>query len=226
MQSTKLAGNIFGVTGDDPDPEATIKEMIAERGGLVMDFNAIRDQQIIVVGRQQFNETYLTSAINTAVKRKLSVYFLSQEDFIDYLFYDTLVLYQKGDVRITSHPGLSFLASVGFKWPSTVAKPSTSSSGELAFTLNEHPLSYEYGYNVRQGTTLAARRAALRLALQDPSRLTLQQVVEHLAFIIRINKKRHDVKMDEAIKKWEEDLRWLYENYYKNSAYSFRWPKL
>lgn len=226
MQNTKLMGKSFGVTGDDPDPEAIIKEMINARGGTIMSFGYAQDQQVIVVGRQQFDPVYLTNSINIAVKYKYSIFFLSQEDFIDYLFYDTLVLYQKGDPRITSHPGLSFIASIGFKWPSTIAKPNKSSLGEFDFTLTEHPLSYEYGYNVRQGTTLAARRAALRLALQDQRRLTLQQVVEHLAFVIRINKKRHDERMAEAIKRWEEDLKWLYENYYKNSAYSFKWPKV
>ena len=51
----------------------------------------------------------------------------------------------------------------------------------------------------------------------------LQKMAESLAAFTRNAKRRHDERMDDAIKHWEADLQFLYDKYYVG-RFHFGWP--
>jgi hypothetical protein len=53
--------------------------------------------------------------------------------------------------------------------------------------------------------------------------LRLQQLAETLAALLRNAKRRRDLRYVAAIRDWERDLRFLYEQYYIGK-FAFGWP--
>lgn len=216
-----ISKKIIGVTGNGPFEPEDIAQLVSKLGGVIDNTQLDRGKQdYIVIGRKEFEEEYLVESI----KQNLEIRYFSQEDFINYLIFGVDSDYSKGDRRIAEHPGLSFLASIGFKWPTTASRP--SQGGDFTIPPKDWPdesvLKEEYGYNVRIETTLSERRDSLRPAIIV---LGLQKVATHIAAMVRLNKKRPDTKMEGAIQRWKEDLEWLKTEYYDQGNYRFLWPR-
>ncbi len=180
----------------------------------------------MVVGRENFDQEYLLRSIDFGREHGFTCRYLSQEDFWSFWLGGDETTYYAGDPRISDHEGLSFLASVGFKWPSIEAVERYGGTGNLSGQFREqHELKKFFGYSVRQGVSAEERRQRLKRAVRKPpSGLGLRVVAEHIAGMANLNLSRQDGRMDEAIGKWMSDLEWLYEKYYVNRRHSFLWP--
>jgi hypothetical protein len=218
-----LSGQIIGVTGTAPYRANVIRNMIIARGGIIGSAHMWEHEQIIVVGRTHYDRDYLQQSIKLGLKYGFVCRYMSQEAFSDLCHHEVWPYYYHGDPRIKEHAGLSYLAFIGFKWPSTAGGPGDGSLEANGWS-RSHPLAYTFGYSVGKDVSIRARREALKLALTSRS-MGLQEVVEHIAFLVRINKGRWDDHMEGAIARWEEDLDWLYDTYYKGSIYTFFWPE-
>lgn len=221
-----FAGRVVGVTGSGPYEEKLIAALVWWQMGIVGDRDIWQSNQLIVIGRRAFDQDYLRCAAQHVVSKKFTFYPLSQEDFV--VFFDRGIYpnYQRNDERVLKHEGLRFLASIGFRWPSIVA-PSHPTNRYYDYRyLGDHPLSVTYGYNVKRDTSVEERRAALRRAIKPrPIGLGLQEVVEHIAWLVRDRKRCWRPEIAGAIARWEEDLAWLKRNYYDGTEPGFIWPE-
>lgn len=95
----------------------------------------------------------------------------------------------------------------------------------LPIDLNpESILKSKYGYSVAQGVSLHQRRRALTHALADKNGPSLEAIAKHIAAMVTL-RKRQQHPPRQAIQRWEEDLRWLYNNYYIPLRHNFPWPR-
>ncbi len=212
-----LRGFIVGATGDQPVTETLIRSLAFWQGALLGDGDIWQDGQLIVVGRIGFDEEYLKQAIELIIAHGVVIHFISQEVFLDFLETGILQHHYPGDPRISDHPGLTFLSSIGFKWP--VAGTYRGIHKLENFEGEDHDLAVKYGYSVRAGVSLASRRRALTLGV---SALGLQVVAYHIAGLIKRNSGNPIMK--HAVPRWREDLAWLHKTKYLNSLHSFVWP--
>jgi hypothetical protein len=90
--------------------------------GLKEGRNYLEKLSYVVIGRQNFNKAFL--AICLHYQRVFDYRCVSQEYFLELIKYNRVREYYPGDPRISLHPRLSFLAEVGFQWPSIEAYPS------------------------------------------------------------------------------------------------------
>ncbi len=225
-------GQTVGVTGDGPYEAHAIEKIITLEGGLVGDKDVWQSNQLLVIGRENFDRDYLKRSVQILyLKNKTPCEYISQEDFWKAWLYRDHTLHRpcfRGDRRIYDHPGLKFLSSVGFKWPPIENEGSTGDgTGGLSDRLNfTSDLRRYCGYRVISGITQEERRQKLSRAVKSPPfGLGLRSVVGHIAFLINING-RKDYPPVEAISKWKADLDWLQRTYYEGHVYSFVWPDL
>lgn len=177
----------------------------------------IRWVDIVVIGHEDFNEDFLTYSLQHAD----NLQYMAQEEFLAYLLKGNIPEYTDGDPRIFEHEGLSYLASIGFQWPSTEAEPNPE-----PVEVNESGWKAEsdlrvMGYTVRRGVSVITRRKVLAKAVDE---LGLYDVATKVAWFARNAKMRHDNKMEGAIERWEYDLAWLKTTYYDSSTHRFVWP--
>lgn len=214
-----LHGFMIGATGNRPITETSIRSLAFWQGAILGDCDIWQDGQLIVIGRIGFDEDYLKQAIELIVTKEISIHFISQEVFLDFLETGILRSHYPGDPRIPDHPGLAFLSSIGFKWP----VPGTYRGIHKLknFEGEDHDLAVKYGYSVRAGKSIASRRKALNLGV---SALGLQVVAYHITGLIKRNSGNPIMKR--AVPRWREDLEWLYQTKYLASIHSFTWPSL
>jgi hypothetical protein len=149
---------------------------------------------------------------------------MSQEAFWDLWLWDECMPYYKGDPRIEEHPGLSFLASIGFKWPTIQEVQGIGTIDNTKTWNTESILRSKFGYHVRKHLSKKTRRMRLQNAVTAPDGLELKIVADHIAFLIRLNRGKADESLEGALGRWKSDLAWLEEHYYDNSIYQFKWP--
>jgi len=219
----RLSGQIVGVTGSGPFEVADVRDVVTFADGYIGSKDVWQQDQMMVVGEEDFDEEYLRKSIEIGLKYEFACEYLSQQAFLDLLLNGIKTVYYKGDPRIQAHKGLDFLASIGFEWPSTDATPGNGSSDLDTGWKETSVLAAKYGYSVRKEVSIRERQEALKRAVSRGG-LGLQGVVEHIAFLVRINKARRGRDMDEAIERWEYDLNWLHKTYYEKSLHSFVWP--
>lgn len=226
LESRLFWGKTVGVTGSDPYNEAVLKKIVLLEEGIIGDADIWQTNQLIIVGREAFDKSYLRRSIEFGLEHGFVCRYLAQEDFWHYWMGGEETTYHAGDPRIANHPGLSFIASVGFKWPSIEAVQGLGGTGELSEKLNKtHLLKSRFGYSVGRGTIAEERRKKLSRAITGAGAIGLREVADHIAMLIRINRLRHDDRMLYAIERWESDLDWLYHLYYEGKSYSFVWPE-
>ncbi|EGQ7998529.1 hypothetical protein LH709_001086 [Vibrio vulnificus] len=127
----------------------------------------------------------------------------------------------------------------GFKWPSTLAYESSENIPEVDWP--QVGMLKGVGYSVgAKGLPTAQRRELLsnimsqqlpyvtsyayRQEWGEPNTTArLKKLANTIANLAK-NSKRSSNNTSIAISEWEEDLRWLKENYYKNGKYSWSWP--
>ncbi len=219
-------GRTAGVTGSGPYDEMAIEKIVTLEGGIVGDGDVWQTNQMVIVGREAFDEDYLLKSVEFGMEQGFTCRYLSQEDFWDYWLGAEETTYYEGDLRIAGHEGLSFLSSIGFAWPSVEVAQGSGGTGGLADRLNaSHVLKSRFGYSARRGISTRERRQRLSRAVKGPGALGLRTVAFHIAGLISINSSRHDVQRLDAIGRWESDLDWLRRSYYEGKAYSFVWPE-
>ncbi len=219
-------GKTVGVTGSGPYDEMAIEKIVTLEGGIVGDADIWQTNQMVIVGREAFDEDYLLKSVEFGMEHGFACRYLSQEDFWDYWLGAEETTYYEGDPRIASHKGLSFLASIGFKWPPVEFVQGYGGTGSLADRLNPtHQLKSRFGYSVQRGVSVKERRQRLSRAVRGLGALGLRTVAEHTAFLINLNLRRYDDRLLDAIERWESDLDWLYRSYYEGKAVSFVWPE-
>jgi hypothetical protein len=212
-----LRGLMVGVTGNDPVDELVVGSIAYWQGALLGDLDIWQNNEIIVIGREGFDEGYLKKAIELILSENIYIHFISQGLFLEFLNSGELESHYPGDPRIVEHPGLNYLSTIGFKWPEVGI--ATGKNKLKNFDGDDHILATRYNYSVRAGVKKYVRRKALKAAVTD---LGLEVVVFHIAGLIRMNTRNPFMK--KAVPRWQEDLNWLFEEMYKNSLHSFVWP--
>lgn len=210
---------IAAATGWSPFSSKTIRSLAFWDGAILGGRDIWQEGQFIVVGREGFDEDYLRRAAELASEKDLAIEFLSQEDFLNFVLNDVCPDYGPSDPRITGHPGLSFLSSIGFKWPAVGIY--TGKNLLENFEGEDHDLATRYSYSVRKGVSVAERKRALNQGVQG---LGLKVVAHHIAGLARRNS--GNAKMKDAVSCWKADLEWLYETKYLGSAHGFFWPSI
>lgn len=228
---------VFAVTGNGPFAEEDLISLM-ERGGwyafeeveTLGDLDSYGDVSYyyLIVGREDFNESFLDWALEELEADPGYIVFLSQEDFLNNWLFGRYEPYTRLDMRIYEHPGLRYVAEhSGPNWPWPSTEPDPSSGGELdtnGWRL-VHPLKGRFGYTVgsQEDLTDAERRRRLDKALTTHDNpLTLQEIANHIAWQARSRKKQDAQKFARAIARWESDLAYLKEKYYKRD---FAWPE-
>lgn len=204
--------------------EDIIEKVIIANGGFIGNKHIWQHDQIIIVGDRDFDKEYLDTSIRLTLDEDIlfSCHYFSAEAFVEYNNYGEYPHYYQGDPRIRRHEGLSYLATRGFKWPSIHEVPvTTRPTSNFENRQLAHPLRSKYGYSVGEGLSKRERHEALAWAVK-PNELGLEEVVKHIASLVRLSQRRTD--RQNAIDLWQNDLEWLYETYYKNSLHSFLWP--
>jgi len=211
------------ITGNTPYEEWALERIALLEGGTISNSYDWDEEQLIVIGREDFDRNYLIASVEFGLENEFTCQYLSQEDFWHFWLYGEFEPYFKGDQRIASHEGLSFLASIGFKWPS-ISEIGLGGEGSRDFGERrlEHELRSIFGYSVRKGIPERNRRASLKEAVTGSNNLGLRIVATHIAG--RIQENRRNKIMEGAIERWKSDLEWLRKTYYEKSKYSFRWP--
>ena len=199
------------------------------------------DVETLIIGREGWNPKNVGQQLDFRTERSIRAY--SQEMSLaflacgkDPLCGGELLL----DYFSQSHPGLEFLKSIGFPWPSTDAFPGLGNLSETDWP-QEGLLSY-MGYRVgRNGAPISRRREILATIFEQdalprvnsaeymrewgPAKSTarLKKMAESIASFARNEKRRNSSSYAEAIKDHEEDLEWLKQRFY-TGAHRFQWP--
>jgi len=127
-----------------------------------------------------------------------------------------------------------------FEWPSAEAEAGNSKL-VLDLSVSDGMLSYlDYRVGRTSGEIASIRQSILSRVFEgrlppvfpqaymsswgDPKSATrLRKLAESIASFVRNAKRRRDYKMDDAIRDWESDLKFLYDRYYLG-YFSFAWP--
>ncbi len=221
---SKLVDELFIVTGNNPLEEQAIERIVVLEGGVLDESNVWPEALIIVIGREHFDREFLLQSIHARHDYGYDYPYISQEAFFEFWLDGVLPAYYEGDPRIENHEGLSFLASIGFTWPTINEVQGIGSSDSSKNWNEESILKSKFGYRVRKGLKESTRRKRLAAAVTASDGLGLHAVAEHIAFLIRLNQGKADPSLEGALERWRSDLDWLYKTYYENSAYRFSWP--
>ena len=204
----------------------------------------------LILGEDDWDATalegYLDRALSWAHEIEYPVRIYSQEMFlfralagIDPFDAPAEVLLEFG----RGHPGLEYLANLGFDWPSCRAFPGKEITLTSDRLWEEKSPLHEMGYRVGRNGIMDTRKrhAILQTAFQSDlpsvgspaymskwgapnSSTRLKKIAANLATQVR-NAKRRDAAMDLAIDHWEKDLAWLKQTFY-TSRFRFRWPAI
>lgn len=230
-------GQIYAVTGDGPFQETDFRELF-ERAGFYEEqavsrlseldtFDEFFSDYYLIVGREAFDTGLLDWALEQLADEPGTLLIFSQEDFLNDWLFGHYEHYTRNDPRVWNHPALRYLAEhSGPRWPWPSIEPEPSLGGEVDTNgwRTVHPLKARFGYTVGSIENLSdqERRRRLDKALTTPdSPLSLSEVVNHLAGQVRLKKRITSRDYSEAVAKWERDLAYLKDKYYRNQ---FFWP--
>ena len=226
--SDELMGYIVAVTGHGLYKENLLRTLVFCTGGTDSGFEIWGDDMIIVLGREDFDTEKLQITIQIALDYDFRLRFMSQEDFVKFVWQNEFSPYHPGDPRIREHPGLAFVSSIGFKWPTIIERQpnkdrSKTSEKGISDSRQPHPLNEVYGYSVAKNKRLSEQERHRRLsaAVKD---MGLEEIVMHIANLVNERKLTQPEKYKNAIYLWKKDLVWLRQKYYQGSVRSFVWP--
>jgi hypothetical protein len=231
--------NSVSTVGSEPYPNAEFDELLRS-GGLEI-FNIDDQTDVLIVGREEWDEKSLNDLLDMREGQLLKVY--SQEMFLAYWITGRDPFENEDVARAfgKGHPALEYLSNIGFDWPSTHVSFG-SGDGEFTGELLKIGLLSSMGYRVGQtrGLLTGQRRAILERVFKyelpntnlprwyveqwgnPKSGERLKKIADSLAaFYQREKKKNHNA----AASDYEEDLEWLYENFYRG-RFMFRWPQI
>lgn len=235
----KFEGTIVGITGYSSkvvDNDSMARKIIELEGGIISGDNGNNEEweieQMIFIGDEDFDKNYLIQSVEVGIANNFTCRYYSVDDFWDvYCDISSKVgtqepnhePYHEGDPRIEEHAGLSFLASLYFKYPNVDILRFGNTQPNNAKGWNaESILKENFGYNVREGNSKSNRRDSLKRAVNSRNIITLKQIAEHIVFNINIRKGNKN--MSSAVERWTEDLEWLKKEFYDKSVHNFRFP--
>lgn len=169
----------------------------------------------VVLGRESYYKHFLETSLEFI--RDCNFIYLSQEDFIELLQYNSIFPYHKGDHRIASHNALKYLSKVGFNWPET--QPRLHYLNPNHYKMGERSRLMEMGYSTK--VEIGERRRILRQAVK---RYGLRDIAGFIAWRLRLAHGRWDINMNDAIQIYENDLDWLKNLFYDDTRFDFNWP--
>ena len=219
---------IVGYSSLNADYNLAVARIIELEGGKVVgdfcDDENLEDMRLVLIGDMDFDEDFLIKSIKVGIQNDFTCEYLSLEDFWDY--YDDSYPFEpyfENDPRIERHAGLSFLASLYFKFPTVdiLGFPNKHSGNSNGWN-QKSILMENFGYSVEKGISKRERRVALENAVRSPELITLREIAEHI--VLHINLRKGQQNMVSAVMRWMEDLEWLKERYYNPSVHSFKFP--
>ncbi|MEZ8287477.1 hypothetical protein BCU17_22055 [Vibrio splendidus] len=127
----------------------------------------------------------------------------------------------------------------GFKWPSTFAYESSGNTPEVDWPQVGMLKGVGYSVGTKGLPTVKRRELLSNIMSQQLPYITshayrrewgepnttarLKKLANTIAYLTK-NSKRSSNNTTVAISEWEEDLKWLKDNYYRNGKYSWSWP--
>ena len=197
----------------------------------------------IIVGRDGWTEEQLNELIDNADLDEVRVF--SQELFMAGILtthdpfslpIEILMKFAEG------HPALEYLIEAGFEWPVIMDEEDFGEPVYLRGSyerVEESPL-YRMGYQVgvTNGLSKPRRKSLLKSAYQGAipdvedddymeewgrprQSKRLWRIAHHIAWLIRSRKSIPS--MHYAVRDWQDDLDWLWEEFYTNRM-RFKWP--
>lgn len=199
------------------------------------------DVETLIIGKSGWNEEEVKQQLDLRTGKSIRVY--SEEMVLAFLSCgkdplgggEALLRYFASD-----HPGLKFLQSIGFPWPSTEIFQGIDSLVEPSWP-QEGLLRY-MGYRVgASGVSREKRQRILEHIFKDStlprvespeymaqwgeaeSESRLQKMAETIASLTRNMKRKSTGRSEQAIRDWEDDLAWSKSSFYVG-RFRFRWP--
>jgi len=210
-----ISGVILGVTGDNPFHQISIECLIRKLGGMIDNDDVLKrtpKPKYIVVGRENYDEDYLQNVVNS----KVSVIFLTQESFIDYILFGADINNPHDAQEINNHPGLSCIDNLG-GFPSLISPFARESSEGTSNWKDKSFLRAKYGYHT--GMLYSRRKECLIIAVREEG---LRPVAYHISWLVRLNMRKGNIK--DATNIWIRDLDWLKHTYHGRDGDDFIWP--
>jgi hypothetical protein len=232
------------IHGDGPWPNAEFVELLSDLGFNVWEAGPHDDVELLIVGRSNWDENILEQQIGAREGEPLKIF--TQELLVTALTcgrdpfdeIDTATGQNILESFGKNHPAIEYLRGLEFPWPEFNLTEESISNGEWD-SVEETPL-LKLGYHAGKTHSLApsTRRNFLAKAFsgklpfaesaqymaewgEPGTRKRLRRIAWHLAFLIR-NRRRNPSQVY-AVKDWEDDLKWLRQEYYK-SIMRFSWP--
>jgi hypothetical protein len=197
----------------------------------------------IIVGRDGWTEEQLNELIDNAELDEVRVF--SQELFMAGILttHDPFSLPLEILMRFSEgHPALEYLIEAGFEWPVIINEEDFGDPVYLRGSyerVEESPL-YRMGYQVgvTNGLSKPRRKSLLKSAYQGAipdvedddymeewgrprQSKRLWRIAHHIAWLIRSRKSIPSMR--HAVRDWQDDLDWLWEEFYTNRM-RFNWP--
>lgn len=91
--------------------------MIIEAGGIIGDKDIWQHDQVVIVGRSNYDIGYLQKSIHMGRRFNFICQYMSQEDFVTGYLNGNFVDYRNLDSRLHYHPGLMYVKSQKIGWP-------------------------------------------------------------------------------------------------------------
>src|SRR5918912_2236530 len=233
--SAPCGENFVSTIGSEPFPESVFDDLLRS-GGLEV-FNIHDETDVLIIGREDWDEEDLNGLLDRREGQPLKVY--SQEMFLAHWLTERDPFEDEDVARAfgEGHPALVYLSSRWFAWPRTIV--SLSSGGSLLLESPELGVLGYMGYKVGgRGLPATERRAILTEVFSSrldninspeymeswgrpKSKERLKKMADSMAAFCKSQKGRGN---ELAASHYEEDLRWLYKTYY-SGRFKFKWPR-
>ena len=211
----------IGLTGDGPFKKEEIAFILRKCG--VYKYNLRpRANDVIILGRKKYDYSRLKKFGKNSPIKHGRVF--TQESFMRYLIFGEDYNVNEIIKNAIRHQGIEYLKKLSgkeFPWPE-INYDSAGIKKLIAIEWSdESELRRLTGYSVAgEHATARIRRAQLRKGV---GLIGLENVARHIARQLRQKLSRIDADYTKALLKWEDDLEWLYNTYYKYEKYQFPW---
>ena len=232
--------------GMGPFSRGKIWSYLWDLGAEVSELEDAASPDVLVLGRERVDMNATCRLLRQREGERLRI--CSQEMLLGWSMtgVDPNKRPQTVDTFIEGHPALESVRSyLDGRWPGTDPIPSSGEGEAGEFGPKESPL-VRLGYTVGQdGLGRPSRRDLLHEAYEleldslpgnyteeyieewgpAESGVRLKRIANHLAANCR-NFRGRENDYSLAISHWEEDLRWLEEEFYNPLTYGFTWPEM
>ena len=232
------------IHGEGPWSNDELVELLSDLGFKVWEAGPNDDIEVFIVGRMNWDENILLQQIGARDGESIKIFtqellvaaLACKRDPFDDL--DTPVGQNILELFGKDHPAIDCLRNLEFPWPEFNPTDEGEGGGEWD-SVEETPL-LKLGYHAGRTHSLSpttrhnflseAFSGELPFAESDEymaewgapgSRKRLRRLAWHLAFLIR--NRRKNPSQTYAVNDWEDDLKWLHEQYFK-PIMRFSWP--